>query len=202
MKRLAAILGLMSSSCFLFLVFVTASQAWISETHYNNLIQKYHDAGMVGQVLLWLFIIIPAVLNLSCAILSITTYRQNVFSYRTARNFQALFLRVAGIISPIFILFFFFFKMGPGTNGVMWDYQYVQNLTSTLPFYLSLLLLLFLVLFYCSGQIWNLFIDGGMAVSIVSQRFLLRVVYGVSASVGLFFVALAIKLSLSLLSRA
>lgn len=198
MKRLAAILGFMSSFSFLFLVLVMASQAWISETRYNHLIQKYHDFGLMGQGLLWFFIIIPAILSLSCHILSLATYRQNVFSYRTARGFQALFLRISGIISPVLVLFFFFFKMGPGTMGRQWDYQYVQNLTSTLPVFLSLLGLLFLVLFYCAGQIWNFFIDYGVTVSPASQRFALRTVYVASFFVFVFFAVLALRFSFSL----
>lgn len=198
MKRLAAILGFMSSFSFLFLVLVTASQAWISETRYNHLIQKYHDAGVMGQELLWFFIIIPAILSLFYHVWNLATYRQNVFSYRYARSFQALFLRISGIIFPILVLFFFFFKMGPGTMGRQWDYQYVQNLTSTLPLFLSLLGLLFLVLFYCAGQIGNFFIDYGVTVSPTSQRFVLRTVYVTSFLVFVFFVALALRFSLSL----
>lgn len=198
LKRLASILGLTSSFSFLFLVLVTASQAWISEARYNHLIQKYHDSGWIGQGLLWFFIIIPAILSLFYHVLDLATYRQNVFSYRTARGFQALFLRISGIIFPILVLFFFFFKMGPGTIGQKWDYQYVQNLTSTLPVFLSLLGLLFLVLFYCAGQIWNFFIDYGVTVSPTSQLFVLRSVYTLSFLVFVFFVALALRFSFSL----
>jgi hypothetical protein len=198
MKRLAAILGLVSSFNFLFLVLVTASQAWISETRYNHLIQRYHEAGMLGQGLLWFFIIIPAMISLFCHIGSLTTYRQNVFSYCTARGFQNLFLRISGIIFPVLVLFFFFFKMGPGTMGLQWDYQYVQNLMSTLPLTLSLLGLLLMVLFTSAGQIWNFFIDYGVTVSPLSQRVVLRTVYGISTSIFVFFVALALRFSFSL----
>jgi hypothetical protein len=198
MKRLAAILWLVSSFNFLFLVLVTASQAWISETRYNHLIQRYHEAGMLGQGLLWFFIIIPAMISLFCHIGSLTTYRQNVFSYCTARGFQNLFLRISGIIFPVLVLFFFFFKMGPGTMGLQWDYQYVQNLMSTLPLAFSLLGLLLMVLFTSAGQIWNFLIDYGMTVSPLSQRFVLRTVYMVSAGMAVFLVALALRFSFSL----
>jgi succinate dehydrogenase/fumarate reductase cytochrome b subunit len=121
-----------------------------------------------------------------------------VFSYRTARGFQNLFLRVSGIIFPVLVLFFFFFKMGPGTMGLQWDYQYVQNLMSTLPLAFSLLGLLLMVLFTSAGQIWNFFIDYGVTVSPVSQRVVLRTVYMVSTGMAVFFVALALRFSFSL----